>query len=191
MQVNYLLLSLFLLVSSTQARLTPIPLSAPCQANCSIGSGYSDKECEWYSDPEGGMSFLPTGYCRAASCACRIEDVIETARNSTALACVRRRLKEGHLSLSEDLVEEMRFMKEKYCNSVFCSPKYHTFIQEKFFPLAYQLHVRAFADCCCPHSIAPPLAWRLIMFDWKIIPDYCSFVAHSIEGFGRCGCQGW
>ena len=179
----------------------PLVFTQSCAPDCNIQPGYDISHCDWYLDPSGGLSFLPTGYAKSAHCACRMSEVYPEAKNSSTLKCVRKFLKgsyifiltlsDAHTSLPKSLIEEMAANKSKGCDEFSCSIAYHNYIQHVWFPIAYEMHVDSFEGCCCPHGVAPKWAWRLIMFDWKIIPNYCSFVAHSIEQFGKCGCQGW
>jgi hypothetical protein len=64
----------------------------------------------------------------------------------------------------------------------------------QFLDLIYGMHEKAYAECCCPGTIAPKITWEAIFFLGKYLSVACDTwpigETSSILEFGRCGC-GW
>lgn len=159
-----------------------------CKAGCTPGVGVNASVCSWYTEVTGssdpmqwsGGDFLPVNYRVAAHCACSgCGDLIPDCSKYWALEgpaeqCVRQQLYEGHLALNATF---RQFIKD--------TPYIDNY---KYVGYFYDLHVRAYASCCCPGAPAPADTWYGVFYAGALLP--CPAVLDSILALGRCGC-GW
>ncbi|MEI6805757.1 MAG: hypothetical protein WCK49_04535 [Myxococcaceae bacterium] len=131
-----------------------------------------ETDCDWYTNANEA-SWLPTGYAKAASCACSLKGL--AGANSTTARCVRHLVQESHKG-------EFYFSAEQ---------KYSLPDIDTFAEIVHQLHVDAYAQCSCPGSPAPLWAWNLV--SWIGLPTQylCSLEISAIQKYGPCGCDGW
>ncbi len=121
-----------------------------CQESCLIPPMYnaSNDVCSYY---KFNQDWLPTAYAESAYCACHgVTGFYEDGWRSRSIGCVRAFLREGHESVPQEMKKEMIDLKQKYCNSVACDPRYLVWMEEHWVPVAYKLHVDSFRSCCCP-----------------------------------------
>eukprot|EP00013_Stygamoeba_regulata_P019628 CAMPEP_0177656268 /NCGR_PEP_ID=MMETSP0447-20121125/15457_1 /TAXON_ID=0 /ORGANISM="Stygamoeba regulata, Strain BSH-02190019" /LENGTH=236 /DNA_ID=CAMNT_0019160337 /DNA_START=70 /DNA_END=783 /DNA_ORIENTATION=- len=161
-----------------------------CAAGCTPKPGLDKTACAWYDQTTGsanpdqwaGGDFLPVNYRSAAVCACSGCGVGGCNRlwemNPPAASCVRTALLAGHQALNATFRQFVR--DTPYADS-------HKYVQE-----FYDMHVRAYAQCCCPGSVAPLISWQAIFYAGAALPCNTWPVGEiaSILSFGRCGC-GW
>lgn len=166
---------------------------------CQPERGYDRSVCSWYTtgdinnppaDPLQwtGGDFLPTGYRTAAQCACAggSNAKYNPLWNQTVASCIRTSLIHQHMALNTSLRVDMRA----------ATLSWNPLSQYKYVPLVYEMHQKAYTDCCCSGTVAPPLAWNGIFFAGEILPCYLDTpiigvdIVSSILEFGRCGC-GW
>jgi hypothetical protein len=157
-----------------------------CKAQCTIPKYDANFEhCDWY---ETQLDWLPTAYVKSAKCACLLKGL--EARASPTASCVRNNLIASHKTVPDSLKQEMRDMKKKHCGSLMCSVTYLAWVEKHFIPLAYDVHVDAYKNCCCARKPAPLIYWRMLMLNYKGITP-CSWIVKAIQLKGKCGCQNW
>jgi hypothetical protein len=172
-----------------------------CQCSgCVPQAGLDSSICTWYdtatgaSDPTAwdGGDFLPLQYQSAAVCACSGGTNRLYATNPPAASCVRTALIRQHKAINGTM---RQFIKK--------TPYIENYKYVDFF---YDMHVRAYKECCCSGTPAPKVAWYGIFYASAVMPcNYCPVATPSkicptvptllneiaaIFETGRCGC-GW
>jgi hypothetical protein len=157
-----------------------------CAASCAIPQSHWDfTNCDWY---DSQLEWLPTAYVKSAKCACHLKGV--HGRNSQSSYCVRTHLLASHKAIPDATKDHMRQLKKKHCNKLACSVEYLLYIEKFFIPLAYEVHVNAYKDCCCTKKPAPLIYWKLLMANYKgFVP--CAAIVASVQVKGPCGCERW
>ena len=165
-----------------------------CAASCTPPPPSNDKSvCAWYTETTGsadpaqwaGGDFLPYNYREAAKCACSGcgDDAMQSdcdalwEMNLPATACVRGSLLKQHKELSDTFKQAVR--DTDYLDS-------HDNVR-----VFYDMHVRAYSECCCAGEPAPYVTWLGVFYAGSVLPctSYVGTLS-SILQFGRCGC-GW
>eukprot|EP01127_Copromyxa_protea_P019510 TRINITY_DN6356_c0_g1_i1.p1 TRINITY_DN6356_c0_g1~~TRINITY_DN6356_c0_g1_i1.p1 ORF type:complete len:177 (-),score=26.40 TRINITY_DN6356_c0_g1_i1:17-547(-) len=165
-----------------------LALAHECAQNCTIVGNATKDQCVYY---EQNMDWLPTAYVKSATCACTgAKGLWDDGWNSPTSHCVRNFLLAGHRAINDTFKAEMRAKKEKYCVPAICNPEYLFWIEKNWVPIAYKVHVDAYRHCCCPKGPAPFWSWQALMLNYEGIVG-CPLIVTAIEGFGKCGCQGW
>jgi len=158
-------------------------------SGCLPVEGYGPQICIWYNSSSSpfnpnnpstwdGADFLPWNYRSAASCACSGDG--NALWETTAASCVRTAIIKGHQSLSNELKWGLRNYTKSFtlCTSNGLS----------FLPTLYDIHINAYASCCCPGHVAAYLEWVAIFCSGGFFP--CAAIPSAILSQGRCGC-GW
>lgn len=175
MRILALLLSIHSLAFGTNSNPCPCkPYTSQQEIDCD--SYLSDTELEW----------LPSGYARAAKCACQLSGL--KGADSDSARCVREFVHNAHQSSSYFSESDKFALANAHGNAL---QQYRAIRSTRFSYKAHQLHQDAYEACCCTHQPANQWTWDIVSIIGLPTEKLCDFEIHEIEEHGSCGCDGW